>query len=49
MDLEPLKRIGIAAAFKAGSVLQSHYGKITSISKKGAIDLSPKPIPARKR
>lgn len=39
MDLEPLKQIGIAAAFKAGNVLRSHYGKIASISKKGAIDL----------
>ncbi|MBW1725088.1 MAG: inositol monophosphatase, partial [Deltaproteobacteria bacterium] len=39
MDLERIKRVGIAAAYKAGSVLRSHYGRISRIDKKGAIDL----------
>lgn len=39
MDLESIKRVGIAAAYKGGSVLQSHYGRISKIDKKGAIDL----------
>lgn len=39
MDLKLAKRIGVAAAFKAGSLLQSHLGKIAIIDKKGAIDL----------
>ena len=39
MNLEPQKRVAIAAAFKGGGVLRSYYGKISSIGKKGAIDL----------
>ena len=39
MDLEFLKRVGIAAAYKGGNILRSHYGKINKIDKKGAIDL----------
>jgi len=39
MDLELVKRIGIAAAYKGGGILMSHYGKISKIDKKGAIDL----------
>ncbi len=39
MDLEQVKSVGVAAAFKAGSVLRSHYGRISKIDKKGAIDL----------
>lgn len=39
MDLEFVKRVGIAAAFKGGNVLRSHYGKIAKIDKKGDIDL----------
>ncbi len=39
MDLERIKRVGIAAAYKAGGVLRSHYGRISRIDKKGAIDL----------
>ncbi len=39
MDLERVKRVGIAAAYKGGSVLRSHYGRISRIDKKGAIDL----------
>ncbi|UCD90149.1 MAG: inositol monophosphatase [Desulfobacterales bacterium] len=39
MDLEFIKRVGIAAAYKGGNVLRSHYGRIAKIDKKGAIDL----------
>ena len=39
MDLEFVKRVGIAAAYKGGNILRSHYGKINKIDKKGAIDL----------
>lgn len=39
MDLELIKRVGIAAAYKGGGVLMSHYGKVSRIEKKGAIDL----------
>lgn len=39
MDLEFVKRVGIAAAYKGGEVLMSHYGKVSKIDKKGAIDL----------
>ena len=39
MDLELVKRVGIAAAYKGGSILRSHYGRISKIDKKGAIDL----------
>ena len=39
MDLELGKRVGIAAAYKGGSVLQSHYGRVSKIDKKGIIDL----------
>jgi myo-inositol-1(or 4)-monophosphatase len=39
MDLELVKRIGIAAAYKGGEVLMAHFGKISRIDKKGAIDL----------
>jgi myo-inositol-1(or 4)-monophosphatase len=39
MDMELVKRVGIAAAYKGGNVLRSHYGKIAKIDKKGAIDL----------
>ena len=38
-DLESIKRIGIGAAFKAGEILRSRFGKITDIVKKGEIDL----------
>ena len=34
-----IKRVGIAAAYKAGGVLRSHYGRISRIDKKGDIDL----------
>jgi myo-inositol-1(or 4)-monophosphatase len=39
MDLEFVKRVGIAAAYKGGNELRSHYGRIAKIEKKGAIDL----------
>jgi len=39
MDLELVKRVGMAAAYKGGGVLMSHYGKVSRIDKKGAIDL----------
>ncbi len=34
-----IKRVGIDAAYKAGRVLLSHYGRISRIDKKGDIDL----------
>ena len=39
MDLESIKRVGIAAAYKGGNVLRTHFGKIAKIDKKGAFDL----------
>ena len=39
MDLEKVKRVGIGAAYQGGKILLSHFGKISKISKKGAIDL----------
>lgn len=39
MDLEFIKRAGIAAAYKGGNVLRSHYGKLARVDKKGDIDL----------
>lgn len=39
MDLEWVKRIGIAAAYKGGNVLRSYYGRLAQVDKKGEIDL----------
>lgn len=39
MDLEFVKRVGIAAAYKGAGVLRSFFGKISEIGKKGAFDL----------
>ena len=39
MNLERLKRVGIAAAYKGAEVLRSMLGKISQIDKKGSIDL----------
>jgi len=39
MDLELVKRVGIAAAYKAGAILRSHLGRLSGINKKGDIDL----------
>lgn len=38
MDLERVKKIGMAAAYKGGGVLLSHFGRVSKIDKKGAID-----------
>lgn len=39
MDLEHVKRVGIAAAYKSAAILNSYFGKIPGVNKKGAIDL----------
>lgn len=39
MDIERIKKIGIAAAISGGKVLKAHYGELRSVRKKGAIDL----------
>jgi len=39
MDLDYVKRIGIAAAYEGGRVLNDHLGKLVQIHKKGRIDL----------
>lgn len=39
MDLEKIKQVGIQAAYSAGEILNRHFGKLTHIEKKGAIDL----------
>ena len=39
MDIERIKRVGIAAACNGGKVLREHFGKLESVRKKGAIDL----------
>lgn len=39
MDLELVKRVGIAAARKGGNSLRSHFGGTLEVTKKGAVDL----------
>jgi myo-inositol-1(or 4)-monophosphatase len=39
MDLDYVKRVGIAAAYEGGRVLINHLGKLAHIHKKGRIDL----------
>jgi myo-inositol-1(or 4)-monophosphatase len=39
MNLEPIIRTGTRAAYKAGRILNDHFGNITRIRKKGDIDL----------
>jgi myo-inositol-1(or 4)-monophosphatase len=39
MDLDRVKRVGISAAYKGAEVLQSYFGNITQVNKKGDIDL----------
>ena len=39
MDLEPIKRTGIRAAYRAGRILRDHFGNIRRLAKKGVIDL----------
>ena len=39
MDLEYVKRVGIAAAYKGAGVLRTFFGRISEVNKKGAVDL----------
>ena len=39
MDLDPIIRTGTRAAYRAGRILNEHFGKATRITKKGLIDL----------
>ena len=39
MDIERIKLIGIRAAYSGGEILKRHFGHLSKISKKGAIDL----------
>lgn len=39
MDLELVKRVGIAAAYRAAEVIRSHLGRISQVRKKGPTDL----------
>jgi len=39
MDMEQIKRVGVAAAVNGGRVLGEHFGKLRSIRKKDVIDL----------
>jgi len=39
MDLAAIKRLGIRAAFKGADIVRSFYGNLTTVNKKGAIDL----------
>ncbi len=39
MDIDQIRRTAIAAAYAGGSLLHSRFGKLSSINKKGAIDL----------
>ncbi|MGB9499475.1 MAG: inositol monophosphatase family protein [Dissulfuribacterales bacterium] len=39
MDLEKIKNTGINAAYKSAEILNGHLGKLTTIHKKGPIDL----------
>lgn len=39
MDLEYVRNVGIAAAYEGGGILRSCLGNLSSIGKKGAIDL----------
>ena len=39
MNLGLIKRVGIAAAYKSGTELLAHYGKLSKVFKKGTIDL----------
>ncbi|MEA3279518.1 MAG: hypothetical protein U9Q38_02815 [Thermodesulfobacteriota bacterium] len=51
MDLEIIKRVGIAAAYKGAGVLLSHFGRISEINKKGAVitDFSNNPFTIDKK
>lgn len=39
MDFDHVRRVGVAAAFEGGGILRSCLGNLSSIGKKGAIDL----------
>jgi myo-inositol-1(or 4)-monophosphatase len=39
MNLEFIKRVGLAAADKSAGILRRHLGRISEVNKKGAIDL----------
>ncbi|MBT8358051.1 MAG: inositol monophosphatase [Deltaproteobacteria bacterium] len=39
MDLDPIKRVAVAAAYKGARVIMPFYGRLSKINKKGAIDL----------
>ncbi len=39
MDLDHIKRIGITAARNGAEVLQAYFGRVSTITKKGAVDL----------
>jgi myo-inositol-1(or 4)-monophosphatase len=39
MDIDKIKRIGVRAAYRAGRLLNQHFGQALHITKKGAIDL----------
>ncbi len=39
MDMNLIKRTGIAAAYKGAGILKTNFGRTTGIQKKGAIDL----------
>lgn len=39
MDIESIQRVGIKAAYRSGRVLNHHFGRLTHVNKKGAIDL----------
>lgn len=39
MDLESVKRVATAAAYKSAKVLRTHLGRLSEVNKKGPIDL----------
>jgi myo-inositol-1(or 4)-monophosphatase len=39
MDLDKIKRIAIRAAYRAGKILNGHFGHVKQLAKKGVIDL----------
>jgi myo-inositol-1(or 4)-monophosphatase len=39
MDIENIRRIGLAATWEGAKILRKYFGKLTGVNKKGAIDL----------
>ena len=39
MELDRIKRVGVAAAYKGAAVLRAYFGNLDRVEKKGAIDL----------